>query len=53
MMQARVSEQSFAAAGLLRTLGMGPDQFRLFYLVIIAGVLVGIAIGPRFLGPKR
>ncbi|MBG6117369.1 MULTISPECIES: MFS transporter [unclassified Sphingobium] len=47
-----LSEQSFAAAGLLRTLGMGPDQFGLFYLVIIAGVLAGIAIGAATFGPK-
>ncbi|BAV66597.1 MFS transporter [Sphingobium cloacae] len=47
-----LSEQSYAAAGLLRTLGMGPDQFRLFYLVVIAGVLSGIAIGAATFGPK-
>lgn len=47
-----LSEQSFAAAGLLRTLGMGPDQFGLFYVVIIAGTLAGIAIGALTFGPK-
>ncbi|MET4896763.1 MFS transporter [Sphingomonadaceae bacterium jetA1] len=47
-----LSEQSFAAVGLLRTLGLGPDQFGLFYLVIIAGVLTGIAIGASTFGPK-
>ena len=47
-----LSEQSFAATGLLRTLGMGPDQFGLFYLVIIAGVLAGVAIGAATFGPK-
>ena len=47
-----LSEQSFAAATMLRTLGMGPDQFQLFYLVMIAGIVAGTALGTVAFGPK-
>lgn len=47
-----LSEQTYAATGLLRTLGLGPDQFQLFYLVIIAGIVLGTLVGAIGFGPK-
>lgn len=52
MFRVILSEQTYAAAGLLRTLGLGPDQFQLFYLVILAGIVLGMAVGGIFFGPK-
>lgn len=37
-----LSEQTYGAAGLLRTLGMGPDQLQSLYAVMLAGLIVGI-----------
>ncbi|WP_353142611.1 MFS transporter [Acinetobacter pragensis] len=36
-----MSEQSYAAVNFLKTMGMGPDQFVNFYLVIFFGILSG------------
>ena len=36
-----MSEQSYAAVNFLKTMGMGPDQFVHFYLVIFFGILSG------------
>ena len=36
-----MSEQSYAAVSFLKTMGMGPDQFVNFYLVIFFGILSG------------
>lgn len=47
-----LSEQTFAATGLLRTLGMGPDQLQLFYLVMLGGLIAGIAVSALTFGPK-
>ena len=52
MFRVILSEQTYAAAGLLRTLGLGPDQFQLFYLVILAGIVLGMAVGAIFFGSK-
>ena len=39
-----LSEQTFTATGLLRTLGMGPDQLQPLYAVMLAGMIAGIAL---------
>lgn len=36
-----MSEQSYAAVNFLKTMGMGPDQFVTFYVVIMAGIILG------------
>lgn len=51
-MRLLLSEQTYAATGLLRTLGMGPDQLQLFYAVILVGLLLGMAISALTFGPK-
>ncbi|RJG58015.1 MFS transporter [Sphingobium terrigena] len=51
-MRMLLSEQTFAAAGLLRTLGMGPDQLQFFYAVILAGIVFGFAVSALTFGPK-
>lgn len=36
-----MSEQSYAAVNFLKTMGMGPDQFVIFYTVILSGIFLG------------
>ncbi|CAB1222555.1 MFS transporter [Acinetobacter bouvetii] len=36
-----MSEQSYAAVNFLKTMGMGPDQFVPFYVVIFFGIVAG------------
>lgn len=36
-----MSEQSYAAVNFLKTMGMGPDQFVVFYTVIFLGIFLG------------
>ncbi|MEP9358291.1 MFS transporter [Sphingomonas sp. KR3-1] len=50
-----LSEQTIGASGLLSVVGMGNDQMRMLYLVVLLATLAGIAIGaltidPNFLG---
>lgn len=47
-----LSEQTYAATGLLRTLGQGPDQLQFFYGVMLVGLLVGMATSALTFGPK-
>ncbi len=47
------TEQSFGVIGLMRQLGMGPDQMRPLFAVILAGVITGIATSSLTFGPKR
>lgn len=51
-MRLLLSEQTYAATGLLRTLGMGPDQLQLFYAVMLAGLLLGMTVSAVTFGPK-
>lgn len=37
-----LSEQTFGAVGMLRTLGAGPDQLQALYAVILAGIIIGL-----------
>lgn len=47
------TEQSYGVVNLMRTLGMGPDQLRPLFVVILAGVITGIAGTALTFGPKR
>lgn len=47
------TEQSYGVVNLMRTLGMGPDQLRPLFGVILAGVITGIAAAALTFGPKR
>ncbi|REC83009.1 MFS transporter [Stenotrophomonas maltophilia] len=47
------TEQSYGVVNLMRTLGMGPDQLRPLFVVILAGVVTGIAGTALTFGPKR
>jgi len=46
------SEQTFGAVGLLRTLGMGPDQMQPLFAVVLAGTVLGIAASSLTFSPK-
>lgn len=46
------SEQTYGAVGMLRLLGMGPDQMQPLFAVILAGTIVGTAISALTFGPK-
>ncbi len=48
-----LSEQTFAATGLMRTLGMGPDQLGGLYAVMMAGTLAGAVLAALLFDPKR
>jgi MFS family permease len=52
MMRMLMAEQTYAATGLLKMLGMGPDQLQLFYVIVLAGVVVGVAISVLLFGPQ-
>lgn len=47
-----LSEQTYAATGLLRTLGSGPDQLVILNLVILCGAIAGALLGAVTFGPK-
>jgi MFS family permease len=47
------TEQSYGVVNLMRTLGMGPDQMRPLFVVILAGVVTGIVGTALTFGPKR
>ncbi|WP_244284750.1 MULTISPECIES: MFS transporter [unclassified Pannonibacter] len=47
-----LSEQTYAAMGLLRTLGTGPDQLIELNVVIFFGTVVGMLIGALTFSPK-
>ena len=44
MMRFLLSEQTYGAVGLLRTLGMGPDQLQSLYVAILVGMVCGMAV---------
>ena len=46
------SEQTYGAVGLLRTLGMGPDQMQPLFMVILAGTIVGMLASALTFSPK-
>ncbi|MDM5177927.1 MFS transporter [Massilia sp. DJPM01] len=46
------SEQTYGAVGLLRTLGMGPDQMQPLFAVILAGTICGMVASSVTFSPK-
>lgn len=48
-----LSEQSYAAVGVMRTLGMGPDQLQPLYMLIAGSMILGAVVAAAFFGPKR
>ncbi|KQQ97331.1 MFS transporter [Massilia sp. Leaf139] len=46
------TEQTVGAVGLLRVLGMGPDQMQPLFAVILAGTVCGIAASSLTFSPK-
>jgi MFS family permease len=52
MLRMLLAEQNFAAVGLFRQLGMGPDQLQLFYLVMLVGMVAGIALSALTISPR-
>jgi MFS family permease len=47
-----LSEQTFGAVGLLRQLGMGPDQLQPLYACMLLGLVIGIAVSALTFGPR-
>lgn len=41
LMRFMMAEQSYGAIGLLRSLGMGPDQLQTLFWIILAGIICG------------
>lgn len=52
MMRFLLSEQTYGAVGLLRTLGMGPDQLQPLYAVMLVGMVCGMAVSAYTFGEK-
>lgn len=52
IMRFLLSEQTFAATNLLRTLGMGPDQMAHLYGIILLGLVCGFVFSAATFGPK-
>ena len=52
MMRFLLSEQTYGAVGLLRSLGMGPDQLQPLYAVMFIGMVCGTAISALTFGEK-
>ena len=46
------SEQTYGAVGLMRAVGMGPDQMQPLFAVILAGTLCGIAASALTFSPR-
>lgn len=47
-----LSEQTFGAVGLLRQLGMGPDQLQPLYAFMLLGLIVGIGVSAATFSDK-
>ncbi len=52
MMRFLLSEQTYGAIGLLRSLGMGPDQLQLLHAVMLLGMVCGTAVSAVTFSPK-
>ena len=46
------TEQAFGAVGMLRAVGMGPDQMQPLFAVVLAGTVVGILFSALTFSPK-
>lgn len=51
VMRILLSEQNFGSAGLLSTIGMGPDQLVTFYALVSGATLAGLALSVIQLNP--
>ena len=47
------AEQSYGVIGMLRMLGMTPDQMQTLFAVILAGMVLGIALSALTFSPER
>ncbi len=47
-----LAEQTYAAGGLLKTLGMGPDQMQTLYVIILLGTVAGALSAALAFSPK-
>ncbi len=47
-----LAEQNYGAVGLLQTLGMGADQLRGLYTVMLIGLVLGIVVSALTFGPR-
>ena len=52
LMRFLLSEQTYGVVGLLRTLGMGPDQLQSLYAVMLVGMISGMAVSALTFGEK-
>ena len=52
LMRFMISEQNYGVVGLLRTLGMTPDQLQPLYGVIFAGMVLGVAVSATTFSAK-
>lgn len=48
-----MSEQTFAAVGVMRTLGMGPDQLQALYALIACSMVLGAVVAAFMFAPNR
>ncbi|MDZ5458728.1 MFS transporter [Azohydromonas lata] len=48
-----LSEQGVGAVGLLQTLGMGPDQLRPLFVIVLLGTVAGVGASAWLISPTR
>ncbi|WP_064736020.1 hypothetical protein [Azohydromonas australica] len=48
-----LSEQGVGAVGLLQTLGMGPDQLRPLFAIVLLGTVAGVGASAWLISPAR
>lgn len=53
VMRFMMAEQSYGVVGLLRMLGMQPEQLQPLYVVICAGMVLGTVVSAVVFNPKR
>ena len=51
LMRFMISEQNYGVVGLLRAMGMNPEQLQPLYGVIFVGMLLGVVVGAATFGP--
>lgn len=48
-----ISEQTFGSVGLLSAVGMGPDQYRMLYVIILLSSVAGLVVSLVTFNPDR
>jgi len=48
-----LSEQTFGSIGLLRSVGLGPDQFQMLYVVVLLASIAGTAVSVLTFNPDQ